>query len=48
MLCFLDDGCGMDPEQCGKNLYSGEKYRNSSEKIEYIGKYGYGLYTNKQ
>ena len=43
MLCFLDDGHGIDPEECAQTLIFGVSNKKASNSMEYIGKYGNGL-----
>jgi hypothetical protein len=43
MLQFLDDGHGMDPEECSDTLIFGVSNKKSIKNMEHIGKYGNGL-----
>uniref|UniRef100_A0ABI7X6J4 CW-type domain-containing protein n=1 Tax=Felis catus TaxID=9685 RepID=A0ABI7X6J4_FELCA len=42
MLCFLDDGCGMSPEEASDIIYFGTSKKRSST-LKFIGQYGNGL-----
>uniref|UniRef100_A0A8C0C9M4 MORC family CW-type zinc finger protein 1 n=1 Tax=Balaenoptera musculus TaxID=9771 RepID=A0A8C0C9M4_BALMU len=42
MLCFLDDGCGMSPEQASDIIYFGTSKKQLSTS-KFIGQYGNGL-----
>ncbi|XP_021548359.1 MORC family CW-type zinc finger protein 1 [Neomonachus schauinslandi] len=42
MLCFLDDGCGMSPEEASDIIYFGTSRKRSST-LKFIGQYGNGL-----
>ncbi|XP_032708520.1 MORC family CW-type zinc finger protein 1 [Lontra canadensis] len=42
MLCFLDDGCGMNPEEASEIIYFGTSKKRSSA-LKFIGQYGNGL-----
>ncbi|XP_075399076.1 MORC family CW-type zinc finger protein 1 [Tenrec ecaudatus] len=42
MLCFLDDGCGMSPEEASEIIYFGTSKKRSSA-FRFIGQYGNGL-----
>ncbi|XP_045142084.1 MORC family CW-type zinc finger protein 1 [Echinops telfairi] len=42
MLCFLDDGCGMSPEETSEIIYFGTSKKRSSA-FRFIGQYGNGL-----
>jgi len=43
MLQFLDDGHGMDSEECSDTLIFGVSNKKSIKNMEHIGKYGNGL-----
>ena len=43
MLQFLDDGHGMDPEECSDTLIFGVSNKKAIKNMEHIGKYGNGL-----
>ena len=43
MLCFLDDGEGMDPDQCTDNFVLGASKKRLIKNGDYIGRYGNGL-----
>jgi hypothetical protein len=43
ILCFLDNGSGMDPEECGDTLIFGASNKRTLKNLELIGKYGNGL-----
>jgi hypothetical protein len=43
MLQFLDDGHGMDPEECSHSLILGVSNKKETKNMEHIGKYGNGL-----
>ncbi|XP_006873378.1 PREDICTED: MORC family CW-type zinc finger protein 1 [Chrysochloris asiatica] len=42
MLCFLDDGCGMSPEEASDIIYFGTSKKRLSN-FKFIGQYGNGL-----
>uniref|UniRef100_A0A2I2ZIN5 MORC family CW-type zinc finger protein 1 n=1 Tax=Gorilla gorilla gorilla TaxID=9595 RepID=A0A2I2ZIN5_GORGO len=42
MLCFLDDGCGMSPEEASDIIYFGRSKKRLST-LKFIGQYGNGL-----
>ncbi|XP_054984957.1 MORC family CW-type zinc finger protein 1 [Sorex araneus] len=42
MLCFLDDGCGMSPEEATDIIYFGTSKKRLST-LKFIGQYGNGL-----
>ncbi|XP_066097301.1 MORC family CW-type zinc finger protein 1 [Saccopteryx bilineata] len=42
MLCFLDDGCGMSPEDASDIIYFGASKKRLST-LKFIGQYGNGL-----
>ncbi|XDB46553.1 hypothetical protein AB1E18_000167 [Capra hircus] len=42
MLCFLDDGCGMSPEEASDIIYFGTSKKRLST-LKFIGQYGNGL-----
>ncbi|XP_052014299.1 MORC family CW-type zinc finger protein 1 [Apodemus sylvaticus] len=42
MLCFLDDGCGMSPDEASDIIYFGTSKKRSST-LKFIGQYGNGL-----
>ncbi|XP_045707785.1 MORC family CW-type zinc finger protein 1 [Phyllostomus hastatus] len=42
MLCFLDDGCGMSPEEASDIIYFGTSKKRLSP-LKFIGQYGNGL-----
>ncbi|KAM6223981.1 MORC family CW-type zinc finger protein 1 [Rhynchocyon petersi] len=42
MLCFLDDGCGMNPEEASDIIYFGTSKKRFSN-FKFIGQYGNGL-----
>nr|KAF6478126.1 MORC family CW-type zinc finger 1 [Molossus molossus] len=42
MLCFLDDGCGMSPEEASDIIYFGASKKRLST-LKFIGQYGNGL-----
>ncbi|XP_058152442.1 MORC family CW-type zinc finger protein 1 [Dasypus novemcinctus] len=42
MLCFLDDGCGMSPEEASDIIYFGASKKRLST-MKFIGQYGNGL-----
>uniref|UniRef100_A0A8D2BTK2 CW-type domain-containing protein n=1 Tax=Sus scrofa TaxID=9823 RepID=A0A8D2BTK2_PIG len=42
MLCFLDDGCGMSPEEASDIIYFGTSKKRLSA-LKFIGQYGNGL-----
>ncbi|XP_046514730.1 MORC family CW-type zinc finger protein 1 [Equus quagga] len=42
MLCFLDDGCGMSPEEASNIIYFGTSKKLLST-LKFIGQYGNGL-----
>nr|XP_012632665.2 LOW QUALITY PROTEIN: MORC family CW-type zinc finger protein 1 [Microcebus murinus] len=42
MLCFLDDGCGMSPEEASDIIYFGASKKPLST-LKFIGQYGNGL-----
>uniref|UniRef100_G1TUJ0 MORC family CW-type zinc finger 1 n=1 Tax=Oryctolagus cuniculus TaxID=9986 RepID=G1TUJ0_RABIT len=42
MLCFLDDGCGMSPEEASDIIYFGTSKKRLST-MKFIGQYGNGL-----
>ncbi|XP_004436683.1 PREDICTED: MORC family CW-type zinc finger protein 1 [Ceratotherium simum simum] len=42
MLCFLDDGCGMSPEESSDIIYFGTSKKRLST-LKFIGQYGNGL-----
>ncbi|CAH6792387.1 Morc1 [Phodopus roborovskii] len=42
MLCFLDDGCGMSPDEAPDIIYFGTSKKRSST-LKFIGQYGNGL-----
>ncbi|XP_049641562.1 MORC family CW-type zinc finger protein 1 [Suncus etruscus] len=42
MLCFLDDGCGMSPEEAMDIIYFGTSKKRVSN-LKFIGQYGNGL-----
>ncbi|GAB1300314.1 MORC family CW-type zinc finger protein 1 [Apodemus speciosus] len=42
MLCFLDDGCGMSPDEASDIIYFGTSKKQSST-WKFIGQYGNGL-----
>uniref|UniRef100_A0A8C0WBK0 CW-type domain-containing protein n=1 Tax=Castor canadensis TaxID=51338 RepID=A0A8C0WBK0_CASCN len=42
MLCFLDDGCGMNPEETSDIIYFGTSKKQLST-LKFIGQYGNGL-----
>ncbi|XP_067595045.1 MORC family CW-type zinc finger protein 1 [Pseudorca crassidens] len=42
MLCFLDDGCGMSPEEASDIIYFGTSKKRLSS-LKFIGQYGNGL-----
>ncbi|XP_076974559.1 MORC family CW-type zinc finger protein 1 [Tamandua tetradactyla] len=42
MLCFLDDGCGMNPEEASDIIYFGTSKKRLST-LKFIGQYGNGL-----
>ncbi|XP_060226975.1 MORC family CW-type zinc finger protein 1 [Meriones unguiculatus] len=42
MLCFLDDGCGMSPEEASDIIYFGTSKKRLST-LNFIGQYGNGL-----
>nr|XP_020761546.1 MORC family CW-type zinc finger protein 1 isoform X2 [Odocoileus virginianus texanus] len=42
MLCFLDDGCGMSPEEASDIIYFGTSRKRLST-LKFIGQYGNGL-----
>ncbi|XP_008839996.2 MORC family CW-type zinc finger protein 1-like [Nannospalax galili] len=42
MLCFLDDGCGMSPEEAADIIYFGTSKKRLST-FKFIGQYGNGL-----
>ena len=43
MLHFLDNGQGMDPDQCVSNFYLGNSHKRTAKNMELIGRYGNGL-----
>jgi hypothetical protein len=43
MLYFLDDGQGMDPDQCVRNFHLGSSHKKTVKNLEQIGRYGNGL-----
>ncbi|XP_060053098.1 MORC family CW-type zinc finger protein 1 [Erinaceus europaeus] len=42
MLCFLDDGCGMSPDEASDIIFFGTSKKRSSA-LKFIGQYGNGL-----